>query len=79
MSSSRYKIRVVASRPVHAPGCASPYITPKPGGAELGLYIMQDIVQAHGGQLTVESGEGQGTRFPLTLPRSPAVCPPDER
>ncbi len=35
----------------------------------MGLYIVQEIVAAHGGQVTVESGEGQGTTFTLTLPR----------
>lgn len=53
-----------------------PLYTTKPGGTGLGLYIVQEIVQAHGGQVTVESVEGQGTCFTLTLPRSPDVCPP---
>ena len=46
-----------------------PLYTTKPGGTGLGLYIVQEIVAAHGGQVTVESGEGQGTTFTLTLPR----------
>jgi signal transduction histidine kinase len=32
------------------------------------LYIVQEIVEAHGGEVTVESAEGQGTTVTLTLP-----------
>lgn len=45
-----------------------PLYTTKPGGTGLGLYIVQEIVAAHGGQVTVESVVGQGTIFTLTLP-----------
>jgi signal transduction histidine kinase len=46
-----------------------PLYTTKPGGTGLGLYIVHEIVAAHRGQVTVESGEGQGTTFTITLPR----------
>jgi two-component system CheB/CheR fusion protein len=45
-----------------------PLYTTKPGGSGLGLYIVHEIVAAHAGHVTVESGEGQGTSFTLTLP-----------
>jgi two-component system sensor histidine kinase VicK len=37
-------------------------------GAGLGLAIAREIVQAHGGQIRVESVEGLGTRFVVELP-----------
>ena len=45
-----------------------PLYTTKPGGTGLGLYIVQEIIAAHGGQVTVESVVGQGTTLTLTLP-----------
>jgi signal transduction histidine kinase len=47
-----------------------PLYTTKPGGTGLGLYIVQEIVAAHGGRVTVESVEGGGTTFTITLPRT---------
>ena len=46
-----------------------PLYTTKPGGTGLGLYIVQEIVAAHGGKVTVASEPGQGTVFSLILPR----------
>jgi signal transduction histidine kinase len=49
-----------------------PLYTTKPGGSGLGLYIVQEIVAAHGGALTVESARGGGTTFTVTLPSTGA-------
>jgi signal transduction histidine kinase len=40
-------------------------------GLGLGLYITQQIVLAHGGEIRVESDESRGTRFVVELPRLP--------
>jgi signal transduction histidine kinase len=45
-----------------------PLYTTKPGGSGLGLYIVQEIVTAHGGTLAVESALNCGTTFTVTLP-----------
>ena len=39
------------------------------GAAGLGLAIVRDIVQAHGGRIQLESEVGRGSRFTLDLPR----------
>ncbi|WP_179378768.1 sensor histidine kinase [Jannaschia marina] len=40
-----------------------------PGGTGLGLPVAQAIAQAHGGALSIASGEGNGTTVTLTLSR----------
>ncbi len=43
------------------------------GSAGLGLAIARHLVIAHGGEITVESVEGQGATFTVTLPVGPAI------
>ena len=50
-------------------------ISRKPGGIGLGTKIVKDAVDAHKGKITVESQEGVGTTFSLTLPLDPARVP----
>ena len=38
------------------------------GGAGLGLALVKIIVDAHGAELSVQSQEGQGTKFEFTIP-----------
>jgi signal transduction histidine kinase len=44
------------------------YYTTKEKGVGLGLPIAHRIIEAHGGQLTVESKVGVGTKVTITLP-----------
>ena len=47
-----------------------PFFTTKPTGqgTGLGLSLSYDIVKAHGGELKVETKEGEGTEFIIALP-----------
>ncbi len=47
---------------------------PARGGSGLGLTIVKGVVEAHGGQVQVESAEGRGTRFTVHLPREAAAA-----
>jgi signal transduction histidine kinase len=47
-----------------------PFFTTKPSGegTGLGLSMSYDIIKAHGGELQVESTEGEGSRFTIQIP-----------
>ncbi len=47
-----------------------PFFTTKPTGqgTGLGLSLSYDIIKAHGGELKVETKEGEGTEFIVQLP-----------
>jgi signal transduction histidine kinase len=51
--------------PFHRPG-------PQSHGLGLGLYIVREIVRAHGGALDVRSSATEGTTFQITLSRPSA-------
>lgn len=46
----------------------TPFFTTKDKGTGLGLSICYQIVNEHGGRVCIESQEGIGTRFTITLP-----------
>jgi signal transduction histidine kinase len=58
-----------------------PFFTTKPRGhgAGLGLSTVQAIVRQHGGEVTVESTPGAGSRFDVYLRRVEAVLEPQPR
>jgi two-component system NtrC family sensor kinase len=47
-----------------------PFFTTKPTGqgTGLGLSLAYDIVKAHGGEIKVETKEGEGSTFIIQLP-----------
>lgn len=53
----------------HPGAPATPSAHGPTGNLGLGLYIAERIVDAHGGRTDVQSFEGQGTPFTISLPR----------
>ena len=47
----------------------------KKGGTGLGTKIVKDVIDAHQGNITVESAPGQGTTFNINLPIDPVSHP----
>ena len=57
---------------VQAPGANSELHERSKTSLGLGLFIVREIVLAHGGTITVESSIAAGTVFTIRLPRAPA-------
>ena len=53
--------------PAVLPRVFEPFVTTKAGGTGLGLAIVRRIIEDHGGRITVEAHEGEGTCFVLSL------------
>ena len=54
--------------PDNLPKLFEPYFSTKETGTGLGLAIVKKAVDDHGGHITVESKQGEGTTFTVTLP-----------
>jgi signal transduction histidine kinase len=52
-----------------------PYFSTRSGGTGLGLAICRKIVSEHEGSITVESEQGKGTTFTISIPCFPADAP----
>ena len=55
--------------PTQAKRVFTPFYTTKPKGTGLGLAIVARIVEAHHGEITVQSESGCGAEFVITVPR----------
>ena len=55
--------------PEHMGAIFEPYRTTKSSGSGLGLLIVRRIVREHGGEISIESEEGLGTKGTIHLPR----------
>lgn len=53
---------------VRGPG-EEPFERTRSGSVGLGLYIVKQVIQAHGGRIDVESSQTDGTTFIVRLPR----------
>lgn len=64
--------------PEHVSRLFDPFFTTKKttGGTGLGLAISHEIILSHHGELRVESGRGQGSRFIITLPEAAQSAEP---
>ncbi len=49
-------------------GLFKPFVSSKEGGFGIGAFEAREMIRAMGGRLTVESREGVGTRFAISLP-----------
>ncbi|MBI3804342.1 MAG: HAMP domain-containing protein [Nitrospirae bacterium] len=63
-----FKDTGIGIAPENLPHLFEPYFTTKVNGFGLGLAIVSRIIEAHGGNIRVESQLGEGARFILTLP-----------
>jgi len=54
-------------------GLFKPFVSSKPGGFGIGAFEARELIRSMGGRLDVESREGLGTRFTISLPLKSAT------
>ena len=52
----------------HMGNLFQPFFTTRKTGTGLGLLIVRRIIREHGGEIDIESREGQGTKVSIVLP-----------
>jgi PAS domain S-box-containing protein len=60
--------------PEHRDKIFLPFFTTKPSGTGLGMAIVKKIVDLHGGDISIESAPGRGTRVRISLPAGAAAA-----
>jgi len=65
--------------PDHRDQVFDPFFTTRDGGSGLGLAVVDRIVSAHGGSVSVRSDVGKGTRVTVRLPRALRALFPTDR
>jgi PAS domain S-box-containing protein len=71
----RVKDQGVGIAPANLGRIFDPYFTTKEAGTGLGLAIVYSVVKKHGGHVSVESKEGEGSTFTVHLPAQRAALP----
>jgi signal transduction histidine kinase len=57
--------------PEHRDRIFEPFFSSKENGTGLGLSVSYNVAQRHGGEITFQSNQGQGTTFTVWLPALP--------
>ncbi|HSM21351.1 MAG TPA: ATP-binding protein, partial [Rubrivivax sp.] len=65
------KLQAIFEPLVQAPNASSEVHERSKTSLGLGLFIVREIVLAHGGTISVESSSAAGTVFTIRLPRAP--------